>query len=139
MSAPQSTQELIDNFSLFDEWEDRYRYIIELGKALPPMDDALKTPETKVEGCTSQVWFVPRRVERDGETVMEFLGDSDAHIVRGLIAILFTMAGGKTPGELRQFDFEGNLAALGLDQHLSPSRTNGLYAMVRRLREFAAA
>jgi len=130
-----TVDELIENFALFDEWEDRYRYIIELGKNLKPMDDALKTPETKVEGCTSQVWFVP---SRDGDGRFEFLGDSDAHIVRGLIAVLFVMASGKTAEELAAFDFEAHLKDLGLDQHLSPSRTNGLYAMVKRLRSFAA-
>ena len=130
-----TVDELTENFALFDEWEDRYRYIIELGKTLPPMDDGLKTAETKVEGCTSQVWFVPLKSE-DG--TFRFLGDSDAHIVRGLIAILFVMATGKTADELAAFDFEAHLADLGLDEHLSPSRTNGLYAMVKRLRSFAA-
>lgn len=130
--------ELIDNFSLFDDWEDRYRYIIELGKALPPMDEALKTPDSKVEGCTSQVWFVASPDKNaNGDTVLRFIGDSDAHIVRGLIAILFAIHDGKTPGEIKTIDAEAHLQELGLDQHLSPSRTNGLYAMLGRIRDMA--
>ncbi len=130
--------ELIDNFSLFDDWEDRYRYIIELGKSLPPMDDALKTPDSKVEGCTSQVWFiVTSTLDDSGKTVLHFIGDSDAHIVRGLIAILFAIHEGKTPAEITAIDAEAHLKELGLDQHLSPSRTNGLYAMLNRIRQIA--
>ncbi|MGB0921968.1 MAG: SufE family protein [Alphaproteobacteria bacterium] len=131
---PANIAELQDNFSLFDDWEDRYRYVIELGRELTPMDDALKTPETKVEGCTSQVWFVRQRQD-DG--TLTFIGDSDAHIVRGLIAILFVIYGGKTPDDILAIDARAVLGDLGLDQHLSPSRTNGLFAMVGRIRAFA--
>lgn len=131
---PADITELQENFSLFDDWEDRYAYVIELGKKLPPMDEALKNPETKVEGCTSQVWFV-RQKANDGS--LTFLGDSDAHIVRGLIAILFVLYGGKTPEEILAIDAREVLGGLGLDQHLSPSRTNGLFAMVGRIRAFA--
>lgn len=131
---PADITELQDNFSLLDDWEDRYRYVIELGRELTPMDDALKTPETKVEGCTSQVWFVRQRQD-DG--TLTFIGDSDAHIVRGLIAILFVLYGGKNPDEILAIDAREVLGSLGLDQHLSPSRTNGLFAMVGRIRAFA--
>ncbi len=131
---PADIAELQDNFSLLDDWEDRYRYVIELGRELTPMDDALKTPETKVEGCTSQVWFVRQRQD-DG--TLTFIGDSDAHIVRGLIAILFVLYGGKNPDEILAIDAREVLGSLGLDQHLSPSRTNGLFAMVGRIRAFA--
>lgn len=130
--------ELIENFTLFDDWEDRYRYIIELGKALPTMDEALKTPDSKVEGCTSQVWFVASPATDDnGKTVLHFIGDSDAHIVRGLIAILFAIHEGKSPDDIKTIDAEAHLKDLGLDQHLSPSRTNGLYAMLGRIRDMA--
>lgn len=131
---PTNIAELEDNFSLLDDWEDRYRYVIELGRMLDPMDDALKTPETKVEGCTSQVWFVR---QRDDTGALTFIGDSDAHIVRGLIAILFVLYSGKQPDEILAIDARAVLSGLGLDQHLSPSRTNGLFAMVGRIRAFA--
>lgn len=133
---PTSFKELQENFSFLDDWEDRYRYVIELGRELEPMDDALKTPETKVEGCTSQVWFV--RVKNDNGT-LHFIGDSDAHIVRGLIAVLFVLFGDKSADDILAIDARAALGTLGLDQHLSPSRTNGLFAMVGRIQDFAKA
>lgn len=133
MSIQDKAQELIEDFSLFDEWEDRYRYIIELGRKLEPMDDALKTPETKVEGCTSQVWFYSQA--NDGR--LHLVGDSDAHIVKGLIAVLFTLYNDQPAADILDLDVRAVLGELGLDQHLSPSRTNGLYAMVNRIRAFA--
>lgn len=130
--------ELIENFDLFDDWEDRYNYIIELGRTLPPMDEALKTPASKVEGCTSQVWFVASPETNDaGDTVLRFIGDSDALIVKGLIAILFAIHDGKSPEQIKSIDAESYLTQLGLDQHLAPSRTNGLYAMLGRIRDMA--
>jgi len=130
--------ELIENFDLFDDWEDRYNYIIELGRTLPPMDDALKTPNSKVEGCTSSVWFVASPAQNDqGDTVLHFIGDSDALIVKGLIAILFTIHNDKTAAEIKAIDAEAYLKQLGLDQHLAPSRTNGLFAMLGRIRDMA--
>lgn len=133
---PTSFEELQENFSFLDDWEDRYRYVIELGRELEPMDDGLKTPETKVEGCTSQVWFV--RTKNDNGT-LHFIGDSDAHIVRGLIAVLFILFGDKSPEDILAIDARAALGELGLDQHLSPSRTNGLFAMVGRIQDFAKA
>ena len=123
------------DMAFLDEWEDRYRYVIDLGKALPPMDDALKTPATKVEGCASQVWLHPKR----GDGRIDFDGDSDAMIVRGLIAVLRSLYGEKTPQEILAIDAQGALGKLGLDQALSAQRSNGLRAMVTRLREIAAA
>ena len=120
--------------TFLDDWEDRYRYVIDLGKALPPMEDALKTPATKVDGCASQVWLHPRR--EDGR--IDFDGDSDAMIVRGLIAVLRSLYGRKTPQEILAIDAPGALGKLGLDQALSSQRSNGLRAMVTRLREIAA-
>jgi cysteine desulfuration protein SufE len=131
-----SLEELIENFALLNDWEERYRYLIDLGKALPPMDEALKTEETFVKGCTSQVWLVSVRAE-DGTYV--FIGDSDAHIVRGLIAVLFSAYQGKTPDEIAAVDIEAAFGEMGLNQHLSPNRRNGFFAMVERIRALSAA
>jgi SufE protein probably involved in Fe-S center assembly len=118
-----------------DDWEDRYRYVIDLGKSLPPMDEALKTPATKVDGCASQVWLHPNRA--DGR--IDFDGDSDAMIVKGLIAVLRSLYGRRTPQEILAIDAQASLGKLGLDQALSAQRSNGLRAMVARLRDIAAS
>ncbi len=120
--------------AFLDDWEDRYRYVIDLGKSLPPLDDALKTPTTRVDGCASQVWLVPRRA--DGR--IDFDGDSDAMIVRGLIAVLRALYGGRSADEILAIDAQGSFGRLGLDQALSAQRSNGLRAMVERLRAIAA-
>jgi cysteine desulfuration protein SufE len=125
--------ELADNFELFDDWEDRYRYIIDLGKTLPPLPDEFKTDDTKVRGCMSQVWMVPGHVDGD-DARFAFAADSDAHIVKGLIAVLATLYTGKTKEEIGKIDAEAAFARIGLDQHLSPSRRNGLVSMVGRIR-----
>lgn len=130
--------ELIENFDVFDDWTDRYRYLIELGQSLPPMDDALKTAETKVKGCMSQVWLVGAPDAEDPRR-LSFLADSDAHIVRGLIAIVLTLYSGKRADEILQTDAEPVLAELGLDKHLSPGRSNGLHAMIARVKDLARA
>jgi cysteine desulfuration protein SufE len=127
--------EVISNFELLDDWSDRYGYIIELGESLPPMDASDKTAETKVDGCMSQVWMVASR--RDGR--LDIAADSDAHIVRGLIAILLAMYSGKTPEQILSIDAREAFVKLGLDKHLSPGRSNGLQSMVRRIQSFAAA
>jgi cysteine desulfuration protein SufE len=118
-----------------DDWEDRYRYIIELGRMLPPFPDALRTETNKVRGCTSQVWITSslERPEADSPAVLEFRGDSDAHIVRGLVAILLALYQGKTPDDILQIDAKSVFAEFGLKDHLSPQRSNGFYAMVERI------
>lgn len=131
-----TVEELLENFTLFEDWEDRYQYLIELGKNLPPMPESHKTDANKVEGCTSQVWmvFIPAA---DG--TFDFLADSDAHIVRGLIAILHILYAGKTAAETKDYDIEDIFTRLGLQQHLSVNRRNGFYAMVGRLKQALAA
>lgn len=126
--------ELVDNFALFDDWEERYRYLIDLGAQLPAMDDALKTPASKVQGCMSQVWMV---AGWDGEGRLTLLADSDAQIVRGLIAVLVAAYSGKTRAEVASTDIDAIFAQLGMDQHLSPNRRNGFFSMVERIRHFA--
>ncbi len=128
-------EEIVDNFGLFDDWEDRYRYLIDLGAHLPPMDEALKTEETRVKGCMSQVWMV---MGWDEAHRLSLLADSDAQIVKGLIAILMTIFQGKTAEEIAATDIDQIFGKLGLDQHLSPNRRNGFYAMVERIRSFTA-
>jgi cysteine desulfuration protein SufE len=123
-------------FELFDSWEDKYRFVIELGRDLPDMDPAWKTEQTLVRGCQSQVWLV---AEQDGSGVMRLHLDSDAHIVRGLIAIVLAAYQQRTPREILDFDIEGLFESLDLLKHLSPTRGNGLRAMVNRIREEAAA
>lgn len=135
-------EELVDNFALFDDWEDRFRYLIDLGRGLQPMDAALKTEETKVRGCTSQVWIVDR-VEPGSDPgappTLHFTADSDAHIVKGLIAVLLAIYNGRTPREILAVDIKNAIARLGFAQHLSPNRANGLFSMVERIRALAAS
>jgi cysteine desulfuration protein SufE len=123
--------DLQSDFAVLDDWEDRYRYIIELGRTLSPMAPELKTEATKVRGCASQVWLVSRAPDSGA---MHFVGDSDAHIVRGLIAVLFTLYEGKTPHEVLSLDPATVFDALGLKEHLTPQRSNGLASMVERIR-----
>lgn len=124
------------DFALLDDWEDRYRYVIELGKALPPLPDELRTDANKVRGCASQVWLV---AEPAAEGRLAFRGDSDAHIVRGLIAILLRLYSGRAPTEMLDFDAKSAMARLGLAGALSAQRSNGLFSMVERIRREAAA
>ncbi len=132
---------LQSDFELLDDWEDRYRYIIELGRMLAPFPDALRTEATKVRGCASQVWFVSeaRPADNGGGPVLHFVGDSDAHIVRGLIAILFTLYNDKPAREILAIDPQTMFGALGLKEHLTPQRSNGLASMVERIRADATA
>jgi len=131
-------EEIVENFEYLDDWEDRYRYIIDLGRGLPLMDKSDKNDGTKVQGCMSQVWMVSRVHHESAPPTITFLADSDAHIVKGLIAILLAIYSGKTPRQIVEFDIEDAFRRLGLDQHLSPNRRNGFYAMVERIREAAA-
>lgn len=127
-------QDLIDDFAFLDEWEERYRYVIELGKGLEPLSAEEHSAEHKVEGCASQVWLVDElRKNGQGQPVLHFRGDSDAHIVRGLIAILMTLYSDKTPAEILDIDARSVFAQLGLNEHLTPQRSNGLYSMVARI------
>ncbi|WRH61701.1 MAG: SufE family protein [Fuscovulum sp.] len=132
--ATPAFEDLTETFEFLDDWEDRYRHVIELGKAFAPMDDALKVPATKVQGCASQVWIQP--VISDGR--FDFQGDSDAMIVKGLIAVLHTLYAGLPVAEVVAVDAPAELGRLGLTDHLSSQRSNGLRAMVERIRHVAA-
>ncbi len=122
--------EVKETFEFMEEWEDRYRFIIDLGRNLPEFDAADQTEENRVQGCTSKVWLV---YTVDGG-IVNFKGESDAHIVKGLVAIILMIFSGKTPAEISSIDAKSILEELGLSQHLSPMRTNGLFAMVERIK-----
>ncbi|WP_373050575.1 SufE family protein [Thalassovita aquimarina] len=132
--ARDAFEEIVEDFEFLEDWEDRYRHVIELGKAMDPLEDALKVPATKVEGCASQVWLHPR-IEGG---IFEFDGDSDAMIVRGLIAVLRALYNGTPVAEVAAIDAHGELARLGLHDHLSAQRSNGVRAMIERIRLVAA-
>jgi len=138
---PMTTlDEIIDNFSLLEEWDDRYRYVIELGRSLAPLSERDRTDANKVQGCASQVWLATTvRANGQGGPVLTFCGDSDAHIVRGLIAILFAMFSGKHAGEILSADAIALFERLGLREHLTPQRSNGFRSMVERIRADARA
>lgn len=132
--------DIVENFTLLDEWDDRYRYVIELGKALPPMPDSEHTDVNKVQGCASQVWLVTRSEPGGADgPVMTFRGDSDAHIVRGLVAILIALYSGKPAREVLSTDALGLFERIGLRENLTPQRSNGLRSMVERIRTEASA
>ena len=132
--------EIIENFALLDEWDDRYRYVIELGRMLPPLPDADHNDTNKVRGCASQVWLVTHVTPDGGEgPVLTFEGDSDAHIVRGLIAILFALYSGKSARKIVDTDAAAVFEQLGLKENLTPQRSNGLRSMVERIRADAGA
>ncbi|QJF51047.1 SufE family protein [Roseobacter ponti] len=132
--AQEQFEELVGDFEFLDDWEDRYRLVIEEGKAMTPLPDALKVPATKVDGCASQVWL---HVITDGGRV-QFEGESDAMIVNGLIAVLRRLYNGLTPGDVVAVDARAEMGRLGLNDHLSAQRSNGLRAMIERIREVAA-
>lgn len=135
--ASAAFEDIAETFDFLDDWEDRYRHVIELGKAMPPLDEAVKVPATKVEGCASQVWMLPR-IEGTGATArFDFEGESDALIVRGLIAILHALYAGLTVREVLEIDAAAELTRLGLNEHLSQQRSNGVRAMVERIRLLA--
>jgi cysteine desulfuration protein SufE len=131
-------QSIRDDFALLDEWEDRYRYVIDLGAALPPFPEAGRTDANKVPGCVSQVWLT-KEVGSGADPVIRFEGDSDAHIVRGLVAIILALFSGRRASEIVEVDAEAALREFGLVEHLSPQRANGLRSMVRRIRQDAGA
>jgi cysteine desulfuration protein SufE len=123
------------DFAMLEDWDDRYRYLIELGRALPPMPELLRTEANKVRGCASQVWLASslRQAVPGSSPVMELQGDSDAHIVRGLVAVLLALYHGKTPAEILATDAKSMFAELGLKEHMTPQRSNGFFAMVERI------
>jgi len=137
-TRPTSFEEILADFELLDEWEDRYRYVIELGRKLKPLPEDKRNAENKVQGCVSQVWL-STTVHPDGVPRLTFVGDSDAHIVRGLVAILFAIYSGKTADEILSIDANETLGKLHLNEHLTPQRSNGLMAMVKRIRSDAEA
>ncbi|PSJ61358.1 SufE family protein [Pseudaminobacter soli (ex Li et al. 2025)] len=129
-------QDIRDDFAFLDEWEDRYRYVIELGETLPPFPEHARNDAHKVPGCVSQVWLLTDR--GDGpDPVIRFQGDSDAHIVRGLVAILLALFSNRRASEIMATDAEDTLRSLGLDAHLTPQRANGLRSMVKRIKRDA--
>ncbi len=133
-----TVDELVESFEFFDDWEDRYAYVIDLGKKLPPMPEAEMVEENKVRGCMSQVWLVCEKDEAANPPVLRFRANSDAFIVKGLIAILLELFDGQTPAYITETDAIDVMGRIGLDQHLSPNRRNGLVAMVERIKSFAA-
>ncbi len=132
-----TAEEIIDNFQIIDDWEERYRYLIELGQGMEPLPEADRTQENKVMGCASQVWLAQSLEKVDGEPVLRLRGDSDAHIVRGLVALMIALYSGRTPAEALAIDPIKTLAEIGLEQHLTPQRSNGLRSMVERIRKDA--
>lgn len=136
--AQDAFEEIAETFEFLDDWEDRYRHVIDIGKAMPPLEDAFRVPATKVEGCASQVWLLPEIEGTGPDAVFRFRGDSDAMIVRGLIAVLGALYNGLTLREVLGVDAAAELGRLGLNDHLSAQRSNGLRAMVERIRTVAA-
>jgi cysteine desulfuration protein SufE len=133
--ATEAFEEIAETFDFLEDWEDRYRHVIDMGKAMPPLGDEFKMPAYKVDGCASQVWLRP--VIAGGR--FDFQGDSDAMIVRGLIAVLHALYAGLPVADVARVDAAAELARLGLNEHLSSQRSNGLRAMVERIRATAAA
>lgn len=135
----EAFEDLIETFEFLDDWEDRYRHIIDMGKALPAFPEALRGPETKVDGCASQVWIAPELQGTGPDTVISFQGDSDAIIVRGLIAVLKALFDHQMAKDILQINAVEELSKLGLEQHLSAQRSNGLKAMIQRVELLATA
>ncbi|HEX9858847.1 MAG TPA: SufE family protein [Paracoccaceae bacterium] len=136
--ASHAFEDIAETFDFLDDWEDRYRHVIELGRAMPHLDDAFKVPAFKVDGCASQVWIRPQVEGQGAGATFDFQGDSDAMIVRGLIAVLHALYSGQGVAEVGQIDAAAELGRLGLHDHLSSQRSNGLRAMVKRIRAVAA-
>ncbi|HHI88462.1 MAG TPA: SufE family protein [Hellea balneolensis] len=136
MTETHDIDELIADFAFLEDWEDRYMHVIELGKGLAPLSDAERNANTKVKGCVSQVWLVTE-VSDEQPPRLFFRGDSDAHIVKGLVAIVLMIFSGRTAQEILEIDARDILARLGLQEHLSPQRANGLMAMIERIKSEA--
>jgi len=135
MTYPANIQDMIDDFAFLDDWEDRYMHVIDLGKGLAPLPDGAQIDANKVKGCASQVWLVS---EKTGD-IWTFSGDSDAHIVKGLVAIVLEIFSGRSAAEINALDANDILSKLGLSEHLSAQRSNGLAAMIGRIKGEAAA
>lgn len=133
-----SIDDILADFDFLDDWDDRYRYVIELGRSLEPLPEEDHNDETKVQGCVSQVWLVSETDEAQPPH-LHFKGDSDAHIVKGLIAIMLALYSGKTAAEILAIDAKAVLAQMGLDTHLTPQRSNGLHSMIQRIQSDARA
>ncbi len=131
----ETLQDVMETFEFLDDWEDKYKYIIDLGRKLPAMDEDYLTDENRVHGCTSRVWLLHNF--EDGK--VNFQGESDAHIVRGLVALILMIYSDKTPSEIADTDARAILNELGLEKHLSPMRTNGLFSMVEKVKKISAA
>lgn len=138
MSEPQAFQDIADNLSFLDDWEDRLNYVIELGQALPQMQETDKTADNKVKGCVSNVWLVSSADRSDGAPVMTFRGQSDAIITKGLVAVLIALYSGRPAAEIAETDAVAWFKNIGLSEHLGMQRSNGLVAMVNRIRREAA-
>ncbi len=132
-----SIDEILSNFELLDDWEERYRYLIELGRMMPPLPAEARVDANKVLGCASQVWLETRLDRSEGEPRLLLRGDSDAHIVRGLIALLIALLSGRTARDILAIDPQATFRALGLAEHLTPQRSNGLRSMVERIKRDA--
>jgi cysteine desulfuration protein SufE len=139
MTHPQAFQDIAENLTFLDDWEDRYRYIIELGSALPALDETEKTAENKVNGCVSQVWLVSDKANGAAGPALRYRGDSDAMIVKGLVAVLIALYSGRPSAEIAATDAIAIFDELGLREHLTSQRANGLVAMVNRIRSEAEA
>jgi cysteine desulfuration protein SufE len=135
----ETIETLKEDFAVIDEWEDRYRYVIELGRAMPPLAEAERIPANKVQGCASQVWIAAHQEKNGSEPRLSFTGDSDALIVKGLIAIIFRLFSGKAASEILAVDAGALLDELGLREHLTPQRSNGVASMVMRIKSDAQA
>jgi len=134
MTPPQAFQDIAENLSFLDDWEERYRYLIELGQALPRLAEAEKSDRNKVHGCISQVWLVADRREENGQTILSYRGESDAMIVQGLVAVLLALYSDRPAGAIAETDAIAIFDELGLREHLTTQRSNGLVAMVNRIR-----
>jgi cysteine desulfuration protein SufE len=139
LAVTPTIDEIIADFALLDDWEERYRYIIDLGRHLPPLPDSERTEQNRVRGCASQVWLSTRRDSRDRTPVLHFLADSDALIVRGLVAITLALFDGRPPRDIMETDAEAVFSRLDLRAHLTAQRSNGLKALVDRIKADAAA
>lgn len=139
MTQPQAFQDIAENLSFLDDWEDRYRYLIELGQALPKLDEAERNPANKVSGCVSQVWLVAEPQAVDGAPGLRFRGESDAMIVQGLVAVLLALYSDRPARDISETDAIALFDELGLREHLTTQRSNGLVAMVNRIRNEARA
>ncbi|WP_407519373.1 SufE family protein [Methylobacterium oryzisoli] len=130
--------EIVDNFAFLEEWEDRHQYLMELGRKLPPLPEEARTEANKVRGCVSQVWLETQVDRQDGAPRLHFLGDSDAHITKGVVAVLIAFFDGRTADEAAKADALGLFQRLGLSEHLTAQRSNGARAMMDRIRQDAA-